>query len=271
LQNGCITGGTLIVALKRRQGSPVKISEQSMKKLVGLVALLAGTGLSSSACPFCNKQIRDGIYNSQFYPNLLAMLSAFIVLAVMVAVLTVMTGKRHKTRLAVNSGVRLLSPVPLTTASTILGIGMGGFIDGIFLHQIFQVHEMLSNKIPATEYLGKSINMFWDGIFHFFCMVVVLIGIVLLWKLLSRQDADRSGKLFSGGLLLGWGLFNIVEGVIDHQLLKLHNVIELSANHDIGNYSFLGISAVMLIIGYALVNSVDKHRTVTSTRDRTGG
>lgn len=100
---------------------------------------------------------------------------------------------------------------------------MGGFVDGIFLHQILQVHEMLSNKISALDYIGKSVNMFWDGIFHAFCFIVVLIGIILLWKLLKRKDVDHSGNLFAGGLLLGWGLFNIVEGIIDHQLLKLHN------------------------------------------------
>lgn len=97
---------------------------------------------------------------------------------------------------------------------------------------------MLSAKIPATEYIGKSVNMFWDGIFHFFCLVVVLIGVVLLWKLLWRKDVNRSGKLLGGGLLLGWGLFNIVEGVIDHHMLKLHNVMELAIDHDPANYAF---------------------------------
>lgn len=236
-----------------------------MKKILLLIAVAFGISKTGSACPLCNKEIADGIYNSQFYPNLVAMLSAFIVIAVIVAILSAMTTKRHKTFLAANPHMQVLSPVPLTTASMVLGIGLGGFIDGIVLHQVFQVHEMLSNKIPATDYVGKSVNMFWDGIFHFFCLVVVLIGTILLWKLLSRNDVDRSGKLFGGGLLLGWGLFNMVEGLIDHHILKLHNVVELSTNHDIGNYTFLGISVVMLIIGYVLVNSENKRRYVIST------
>lgn len=147
----------------------------------------------------------------------------------------------------------------------VVGIGMGGFVDGIVFHQILQVHEMLSNKISATEYIGKSINMFWDGVFHFFCMAVVLIGIILMWKLLSRKDVDRSGNLFGGGLLLGWGLFNIVEGVIDHQILKLDNVIELAANHNIANFTFLGVSIVMIIIGFLLVNTENKTRYISTT------
>ena len=196
----------------------------------------------------------DGIYNSQFYPNLFTMLSAFIVLTVIVVILTRMWSKRHKTKVAAAPNVQLLSPVPLTTASMILGIGIGGFIDGIVFHQILQLHAMLSNKIPTTDYIGKSVNMFWDGIFHFFCLLVVLTGLILMWKLLFRKDADPSGKLFGGGLLLGWGLFNIVEGVINHQVLKLHNVIEFSLNHDIGNFTFLGISVVFLVVGYLIVH-----------------
>jgi uncharacterized membrane protein len=192
------------------------------------------------------------------------MLSAFFVLAAIVATLTFITTKNYKARLALAPGTPVLSPVPLATASMVLGIGMGGFIDGIILHQVLQVHEMLSNKVPATDYVGKSVNMFWDGVFHFFCFIVVLIGIVLMWKLLARKDVDRSGYLLAGGLLSGWGLFNIVEGIIDHQILKLHNVIELSTNHDAGNYTFLGISVLMLIVGYGLMQRRGKVTSYSS-------
>ena len=35
-----------------------------------------------------------------------------------------------------------------------------------------------------------------------------------------------SGRVFGGALLLGWGLFNLIEGVVDHHLLELHHVVE---------------------------------------------
>lgn len=235
-----------------------------VKKLILLFSSIFAISTSSSACPFCNKEIANGIYNSQFYPNLITMLSAFIVLAVIVAILSAISARRYKAGQAANPNSTLLSPVPLTTAAMVIGIGLGGFIDGILLHQILQWHEMLSAKIPNTEYVGKSINMFWDGIFHFFCLLVTLAGIVLLWKLLKRNDINRSGKLLSGGLLLGWGLFNIVEGIIDHHLLKLHNVMELAADHAPANYAFLGGSVVMILIGSAMVNRVNKHKHQTT-------
>jgi uncharacterized membrane protein len=202
------------------------------------------------ACITCNRQIKEAIWNSKFYPNLLTMLLAFIVLTIIVAILSLVTAKRYHNRIAANPGRKVPDPVPLTTASMVTGIGIGGFIDGIFFHQVFQWHEMLSNKIPTSDVVGKSVNMFWDGIFHFFCLVVVITGIVLLWRLLSRNDIDRSRNLLAAGLITGWGVFNIVEGIINHHLLKLHNIFEFSAHHNIGNYGFLGGSVLLLVIGY---------------------
>lgn len=214
--------------------------------------------LPTWACPFCNPQIKDAIYNSQFYPNLITMLSAFIAIAVIVAILSALTAKRHRANVAKYPNRQILTPVPLAATAMILGIGVGGFIDGIVLHQILQWHEMLSNKIPPTDYVGKSVNMFWDGIFHAFTLIVTLIGIILLWKLLYRKDINRSGYLLSGGMLLGWGLFNIVEGVIDHHLLKLHNVREISSNPEAWNFGFLGLSVILILIGIALSRKANR-------------
>jgi uncharacterized membrane protein len=150
--------------------------------------------------------------------------------------------------------VTILDSVPLSTASTVLGIGIGGFIDGIVFHQILQWHEMLSNKIPPVNLLAKSVNMFWDGVFHGFCLLVVIAGIIMLFKTLGRTNINRSARLLSGGLFTGWALFNIIEGVIDHHILKLHNVREFTTVIDVWNFGFLAISTVMLIIGLIVIN-----------------
>jgi uncharacterized membrane protein len=212
------------------------------------------------ACITCNKQIQEAIWNSTFFPNLLTMLSAFFVLSALVAILASLRSKRHKAYAARYPDRTHLTPVPLTTTAMILGIGLGGFADGIALHQILQWHEMLSNKLPPDTLVNKSVNMFWDGVFHAFCLIVVLIGVLLLWKLLRRNDIDRSGNLLAGGMLLGWGLFNIVEGLIDHHWLKLHNVREITPNPALWNWGFIGLSVLMLLVGYALVNQQQKDR-----------
>ena len=197
------------------------------------------------------------IYNSTFFPNLLTMLSAFIVLAVAVAVLSYLSVKRHKAYIAAYPHLNVVNPVPLTTAAMVLGIGLGGFIDGIVLHQILQWHEMLTNKIAPVTVEAKSVNMFWDGIFHAFTLIVVFTGIILLWKLLRRKEVETSGRLLAGGLITGWGLFNIVEGTINHHILHLHNVRE-SVEPDFWNYTFIGSSVIMVLGGYLLTKRKQK-------------
>ena len=224
-----------------------------MKKVFGLI-IFSFLSYEGTCCVTCNRQLQEKIYDSTFFPNLFIMLSAFIVLAIIVMLLTYLSNKKYARLLNVNTSSDILNPVPLTTAAMVLGIGIGGFIDGIVFHQILQWHEMISSKIPPITLEAKSVNMFWDGIFHTFNLLVVITGMLLLWKLLQHKGIDKSGSLLVGGLLLGWGLFNIVEGGIDHQLLKLHNVRDVSNNIEIWNYGFLLISGILFALGYFLVH-----------------
>ena len=205
------------------------------------------------ACITCDRQIREGIFNSAFGRNALLMVLPFAVLGGIVAWLAWLSGRRYKTGNAAATGAK--TPVPLFSAALILGIGTGGFIDGIVLHQVLQWHEMISAELPPTTYVAKSINMFWDGIFHAVTLIVSLIGIVRLWKLLHRKDIDRSGNLLAGGMLAGWALFNIVEGLFDHHLLKLHNVRERTPDVDAWNYGFLLFSVALLLAGFFIARA----------------
>jgi uncharacterized membrane protein len=226
-----------------------------------ILFLLFFTSVNSYACINCNKEIREAIFDSTFYPNLFIILLPFIALAFVVAVISAASLKKHRAHTIAFPNKNHLSPVPLMAASTVLGIGLGGFIDGIVLHQILQWHEMLSNKIPSTNYVGKSVNMFWDGIFHAFTLLVTLTGVILLWKLLNRKDINRSGNLLAGGMLFGWGLFNLLEGIADHQILKLHNVREITPDKEMWNYGFLALSVIFIIAGLLLSkNKKDEDR-----------
>jgi uncharacterized membrane protein len=148
----------------------------------------------------------------------------------------------------------------LIAAATLLGIGLGGFIDGILLHQIWQWHNMLSNKIPPVDLVSVKYNMVWDGLFHLLTWLVTAIGLGMLWRAGQRADVPWSTRTFTGGLALGWGLFNVVEGVIDHHLLQLHHVHpgEGQLAWDIG---FLVFGALLVALGSALIRAGRTDRT----------
>jgi uncharacterized membrane protein len=141
---------------------------------------------------------------------------------------------------------------PLVSAGMLLGIGLGGFIDGIVFHQILQVHSMLSNQIPVTDLVSAKINMTWDGYFHAAVWVMTLAGVYLLFKAGKRKDVLWSGKVLTGSMLAGWGAFNLVEGIIDHQILDIHHVMEYVGDKLPYDLAFLASGIVLILVGFAL-------------------
>jgi uncharacterized membrane protein len=137
----------------------------------------------------------------------------------------------------------------VTTAGTVLGIGLGGFFDGILFHQILQLHGMLTARFPKTTIPNLEINMFWDGMFHAVTWMATVAGLFLLWHAVRRPGVLLDTGAFVGSLLFGWGLFNLVEGLIDHQLLGIHHVIENAANHWPADLAFLASGVILLAIG----------------------
>jgi uncharacterized membrane protein len=78
--------------------------------------------------------------------------------------------------------------------------------------------------ISPDDIVSLKINMFWDGLFHALTWTVTAAGVGLLWRAGRLRHGLWSGRVLLGGLLMGWGLFNLVEGLIDHQFLGVHHV-----------------------------------------------
>ncbi|QKQ72427.1 DUF2243 domain-containing protein [Nostoc sp. TCL240-02] len=141
---------------------------------------------------------------------------------------------------------------PLITAGIFLGVGLGGFIDGILLHQILQWHHMLSNIRPLTNRANIDLNMVWDGFFHTLDWVFTATGLVLLWRAGRRDDVPWSSQTFIGSILIGSGLFDLVEGLIDHQILGVHHV-KPGPNELAWDLGFLAFGALLVVIGWIMI------------------
>jgi uncharacterized membrane protein len=115
-------------------------------------------------------------------------------------------------------------------ATVLLGIGLGGFVDGIVLHQVVPWHHMLSNWMPPATMEAMHRNMVWDGLLHAVLWLVTLVGVFLLWHAAYQQERIPFLREFVGRLIFGWGWFNLVEGLIDHQLPGVHNVREVATS-----------------------------------------
>ena len=147
-------------------------------------AILPILGASPArGCPLCNsetgRRVREGIFDAQFGPNLLA----------------------------------TLLPFPVFLA------------------------------IVALVHFGP----------HAFTWTMTALGLALLWRAASR-DVPLSTRTFVGSLLLGWGVFNQVKGLIDHDLLGIHHVVE-AGNHLVWDLVFLASGVVLSLGGWAAIRS----------------
>ena len=148
-----------------------------------------------------------------------------------------------------------MSPPPTKLPGLLYGIGLGGFVDGIVLHQELQWHHMVSDvhDYPTNTVAGLEVNTLADGLFHAATWLFVLAGSLVTLHSWRQGRFAPSYAFHFGGVLVGWGLFNLVEGLVDHQLLGVHHVrddLGAPLSWDIG---FL-VSGVVLIAGGWLVH-----------------
>ncbi|MAS37440.1 MAG: hypothetical protein CL610_25800 [Anaerolineaceae bacterium] len=144
---------------------------------------------------------------------------------------------------------------PLVNAGIFIGLGLGGFFDGIVLHQILQWHHMVTVPYPATTLENLELNTLLDGFFHAATYIFTTIGLILLWRVIHKRDVVLSGRVLFGAALMGWGIFNLVEGLIDHHILQLHHV-RSGENELFWDLAFLVWGAVMLVAGGVLARRV---------------
>ncbi len=158
------------------------------------------------------------------------------------------------------------------TAALLLGAGLGGFVDGFALHQIAQWHNMLSAVEPPTTMAAMSLNMTADGWFHAGVWGLTLGGVILLYHA-ARQWPDLPPmRWFVGMLLVGCGLFNLVEGVVNHHLLELHHVRDMVGDVPrhlpLYDWAFLLVGGLgVLALGWALTRTAAPPR-LSQTRSR---
>lgn len=228
-------------------------SKKSRSHRFNDILLLAIILYSTSAysCVGCNDDVQAGISHSLDITQYL-LFTAFVALSIVIYLLAYLCLSSYRTKMG-QYYLNKMPDMPLCFAAMVLGISLGGFIDGILMHQILQWHAMLSNIIPPNTLVNKNVNMFWDGIFHLFTLLSTFLGIYLLWKILARKQSNKSGYQVAGGMVFGWGIFNLIEGIINHHILQLHNVRELSPDKNLWNYGFLILGILLLLVGSLVI------------------
>lgn len=108
-------------------------------------------------------------------------------------------------------------------ASAVIGVALGGFFDGILLHQILQWHHFLS-LVPGQALRDTKNQILADGAFHVLMYAVAALGLVLLWRSRMRLADPASGTRLLGGALLGFGAWQFIDVVVFHWIVGIHRI-----------------------------------------------
>ncbi|MBM9459897.1 DUF2243 domain-containing protein [Nocardioides sp. zg-536] len=143
---------------------------------------------------------------------------------------------------------------PSRAPGILYGIGLGGFVDGIVLHQILQWHHMLSSTAgnPVDTVAGLEVNTLADGFFHVFSWLCVVGASIVTLAQWQQGRLAPSWRLHLGGLLIGWGGFNLVEGLVDHQILGIHHVRDDLGGPLAWDLGFLALAVALIAAGWLL-------------------
>jgi len=140
----------------------------------------------------------------------------------------------------------------LVAFGVVLGMGIGGFFDGIVLHQILQWHHLVCVtehcRPISIEHLERQNRQ--DGYFHLATLVLTVVG---SYGMFRHPPANPDARIFAGLVLCGWGIFNFVEGLIDHQILGIHHVVPGSAHEFAADMLFLASGPLLCGIGWVLM------------------
>lgn len=122
------------------------------------------------------------------------------------------------------------------------GIGAAAFVDETVFHQLLHWHHFYDKSTIAVGLVS-------DGLFHAGGFIAIVVGLFLL------ADAHRRGgfipKRWWAGLLVGWGGFQLYDGLFQHKVLKLH---EIRYHVTLWPYdvTWSAIAAVMVVVGIIL-------------------
>lgn len=109
---------------------------------------------------------------------------------------------------------------PWTRWGAVLGFALGGFFDGILLHQILQWHHLLS-LVPGI--LDMRMQVLWDGYFHALMYVIAAASLWGLWCA-HKHAGEAWGRPLLGALLVGFGLWHVVDSIASHWVLGIHRI-----------------------------------------------
>jgi uncharacterized membrane protein len=100
-------------------------------------------------------------------------------------------------------------------AGVLFGVGVAAFVDETVFHQLLHWHHFYDRSTPDAGLVS-------DGFLHAGGWIATVTGLFLFADLQRSRTAVT--RAVWGGALLGWGAFQVYDGLFQHKVLRLHQI-----------------------------------------------
>jgi len=100
-------------------------------------------------------------------------------------------------------------------AAAVVGIGVMAAVDEIVFHQLLAWHHFYDRSTP-------TVGLVSDGLLHAGSLIALVGG--FFWFADLRRRAAFVSRAGWGGFLLGAGGFQVFDGLVDHKVLRTHQI-----------------------------------------------
>ena len=111
----------------------------------------------------------------------------------------------------------------LMLAGGIIGFALGGFFDGILLHQVLQWHHFLS-LVEGEALRDLRTQVLADGMFHVAVYAITAVGLWLLWRARGGFTGSATDRVLLASALLGFSIWQFTDVVVFHWIIGIHRI-----------------------------------------------
>ena len=122
-------------------------------------------------------------------------------------------------------------------SGVLIGVGAMALIDEIIFHQLLQWHHFF-------DFNTMQFGIFSDGLLNAFALFAIVAGIFLFAHVTKLYSYSR--LRWWGGISIGLGSFQLVDGTINHKVFGIH---QIRYGVDILQYDIAwNASAILLLV-----------------------
>ena len=138
-------------------------------------------------------------------------------------------------------------------AGIFFGLGAIAFIDETVFHQLLHWHHFYDKSTLAVGLIS-------DGLFHAFSWFATVASLFIVAHLRKLRAWDK--RRWIGAAILGAGVFQLYDGIIQHKIFRLHQIrydVEIFYYDLVWNV----LAIFMILIGWGLLKPKQKQVRAT--------